>query len=76
MEERCEMCGTAIHSITTRRAGDHQFCSKCGDNIVLPVINACANAHAEALISQYKQEGYERTREYAEGLAEEIHGDT
>jgi hypothetical protein len=72
MDDKCAMCGTAIHSISTRRAGDYLFCIQCGDDIVLPVVNACANAHAEALIIQYQREGYKLTRIYAEGIAEEL----
>lgn len=67
------MCGREIHSITMRRAGDHIFCTQCGDDIVLPVVNACANAHAESLIKMYKESGYAPTREHAEAVAEEIH---
>lgn len=72
MEDRCEMCGTVIHSISTRRAGDHQFCIDCGDNIVLPVVNACANAHAEALIKHYKEHGYDKTCLWADDVTEEL----
>jgi|GraSoiStandDraft_4_1057263.scaffolds.fasta_scaffold24239_3 hypothetical protein len=71
-EQSCEMCGKAIHSITTRRAGDHLFCVQCGDDIVLPVVNACAESHVKVLVHMYKESGYEITRQHAEEITAEI----
>ncbi len=44
----------------------------CGDNIVLPVVNACADAHAVSLIKMYKEVGFDLTRQHAEEVTEEI----
>jgi hypothetical protein len=62
MDEKCEMCGAEIHSITTRRVGDHKFCRDCGDEIVLPYINSLNNQHVEMLIAQYASTGRDSTR--------------
>jgi hypothetical protein len=65
MEDKCEMCGTVIHSITTRRVGDHQFCRDCGDDIVLPYINAISNVQIDMLLTFFKKEGKQKTQEFS-----------
>jgi hypothetical protein len=55
--DKCEMCGATIHSITTRRAGDHQFCRDCGDDIVLPLVNNAINVLVDSMIFNYKNNG-------------------
>jgi hypothetical protein len=64
--DKCEMCGATIHSITTRRAGDHQFCRDCGDDIVLPYINTLTNQHVTWIISQYASTGKEVTKKWVD----------
>lgn len=51
--EACEICGNELHSVTTRRIGDHQFCRDCGDTI-LTHTNRLINDILSATITEYK----------------------
>lgn len=47
MPESCPICGKPLHSIITRRLGEHGVCLDCGD-----LINPLVTAIAEGLLNR------------------------
>jgi hypothetical protein len=61
--DNCELCDVHLHSITLRRVGDHVYCIKCGDNIVLPYISKIIDEQTGFIKRVFDAHGYELTKQ-------------
>ena len=59
--EKCEMCGEELHTITTRRIGEHQFCRVCGD-LIQPHIDVITEIRIQSIFDLVKDVGVSKAR--------------